>query len=242
MLFVVEMFAISLISVVTKDPDLVFKMLSGANKSRVLTVGVVKLSEVLAYILLRKGIKNFDIAIIKTKEYLFFITVSIFMLTGIMVLFNQNSINSLKIGISVMFIIYLVIIFTIISIMGILVKNRQAAADKEYISLKNKSLENELYYINELYEKNSKNFHDLNNHLSVISLMIENKQYNEIKKYIDTINDKADTSSQNHKKFNTGNIAVDSVLNLKYSQIEKKNINFDITYHIKIKSYTKQKL
>ena len=115
--------------------------------------------------------------------------------------------------------------------MGILVKNRQAAADKEYISLKNKSLENELYYINELYEKNSKNFHDLNNHLSVISLMIENKQYNEIKKYIDTINDKADTSSQNHKKFNTGNIAVDSVLNLKYSQIEKKNIDFDITYN-----------
>ena len=222
-----EMLFISAISVITKDPDFIFKMLSGENIKRVASILILKSIQFTVYFLSRNRIKNADPNILKTKQYIICIFVSLFMIIGIMGLINQNSINALKIGISLMFMVFIVIILIIINLAGTALKSNQILSEKEYIKLKNRFLENELYYLNELYDKNSKNFHDFNNHISVMTLMLESNNYDELKKYLYKI--KFPTKSR--RKFNTGNKTIDTVLNIKYTQIEELKIEFNFSYN-----------
>lgn len=85
------------------------------------------------------------------------------------------------------------------------------------------------YYYNqcEVMQKSAEDLssfrHDINTHIAVIDQLISKEKYNEAKEYMDQLvdNNKAVTSVYSQ----TGNIAVDSIMNYKLASIDRTEIN-----------------
>lgn len=67
--------------------------------------------------------------------------------------------------------------------------------------------------------------HDMKNHIICINEFLDKNKIDELKKYMNTLNENV---AGIDSSFKTGNIIVDSIINEKYAVIEKENIDFHI--------------
>lgn len=79
-----------------------------------------------------------------------------------------------------------------------------------------------------LYQKRDRIFHDMKNHLSVLSLLIADRNLDRAEEYIKKVN--APILELEHKKY-TGNRIVDIILNDKIEKAHNNNIKFIINAH-----------
>jgi sensor histidine kinase regulating citrate/malate metabolism len=136
----------------------------------------------------------------------------------------QNDIASLKIGISVLFIVFMAIICVVIYLNEKLFAEKMDIEKQKNVIAENKLLEEGIKNINELYEKNSKNFHEFKHHLDVLNSFAKKGDCDKINENLASF--KLDDNIG--KRFNTGNEIIDMVLNAKTKVIAKENINFSI--------------
>ena len=110
------------------------------------------------------------------------------MVINLMSIINNNNMETLKIGIAILFITFIFVIGVIIYLSDSLVKNKIKIEEQRYINIENEVLEHSLKNLNRLYEENSKSFHEFNHHIGALNIMLENNQYDKMKKYISEIN------------------------------------------------------
>lgn len=104
-------------------------------------------------------------------------------------------------------------------------RGKRAQTERELL---NRTLLEEKYQsLNELYSRNAKLYHDLNNHLNTLYHMMENKDIERAKHYIATISKPV---MELKKVTWTGDDIVDVVLNSKINTMEK----YGIEYHIDV--------
>jgi sensor histidine kinase regulating citrate/malate metabolism len=71
--------------------------------------------------------------------------------------------------------------------------------------------------------------HDISNHIETLSLLINSKEYERAKEYLNTISSEI---AINYKLISTGNIPVDCIISNKYTIANNKSITFDYTIHL----------
>nr|WP_308628148.1 GHKL domain-containing protein [uncultured Eisenbergiella sp.] len=117
-------------------------------------------------------------------------------------------------------IIVITLIFVIFYIMNIEKRN-----DIQLVNSQNKMIENNYQEMILLYQKRDRVFHDMKNHLSVLTLLIADKDFIRAKDYIGKINEPI--LELEHKRY-TGNKIVDIILNDKVEKAESCDICFNI--------------
>lgn len=117
-------------------------------------------------------------------------------------------------------VIVMTLIFVIFYILNIEKKN-----DLLLVNNQNKMIEKNYHDMILLYQKRDRVFHDMKNHLSVLSLLIADKDFVRAKDYIGKINEPM--LAVEHKRY-TGNRIVDIILNDKVEKAESLGISFDI--------------
>lgn len=118
-------------------------------------------------------------------------------------------------------IIVLTLILVMFYIMYIEKKN-----EIQLTNYKNEMLEKNYHEMLILYQKRDRIFHDMKNHLSVLSLLISDKNLTRAEEYISKINEPI--LALEHKKY-TENRIVNIILNDKYEKAENCGIHFNIT-------------
>lgn len=95
----------------------------------------------------------------------------------------------------------------------------------QLVNNQNELLEKNYHEMMLLYQKRDRIFHDMKNHLSVLSLLIADKNLDRAKEYISKINEPI--LELEHKRF-TGNRIVDIILNDKLEKALNENIKLNI--------------
>lgn len=115
-------------------------------------------------------------------------------------------------------------IFTVISI----IKSKSAMHYKNISKINEYYMEIQLQYF-EAYKNSQKETrrlkHDMKNHLICINDLCSKEKYSEVSDYVKTLQDSISTLET---IFNTGNSIADSIINEKYSIIEKNHISFEL--------------
>ena len=120
-------------------------------------------------------------------------------------------------------ILVLTFIIVIVYIMYIEKKN-----EMQLMNSQNEMLEKNYHEMLLLYQKRDRIFHDMKNHLSVLSLLIADRNLDRAEEYIKKVN--APILELEHKKY-TGNRIVDIILNDKIEKAHNNNIKFIINAH-----------
>ena len=95
-LVIAEMFFISCISVITNDPDYVFRIITASNMARMPYIMFMKLANVLLFLALKKTLKRVNYKILKTPSYILSICAGLAMTLKMMSLINENNLNLTK--------------------------------------------------------------------------------------------------------------------------------------------------
>lgn len=98
----------------------------------------------------------------------------------------------------------------------------------QLMNSQNEMLEKNYHEMLLLYQKRDRIFHDMKNHLSVLSLLIADRNLDRAEEYIKKVN--APILELEHKKY-TGNRIVDIILNDKIEKAHNNNIKFIINAH-----------
>lgn len=118
----------------------------------------------------------------------------------------------------------MIIVLTLIIVVFYII-NVERRNEIQLVNNQNKMIENNYSEMLLLYQKRDRIFHDMKNHLSVLSLLIADKNFVRANEYINKINEPI--LKLENKRF-TGNRIVDIILNDKLEKAERCNINFDI--------------
>jgi hypothetical protein len=225
---VIEMFLICFISVLANDAEYVFKILESSNYVRMLYVIISKLIDFAVFASVKKSLKNFNINILKNPVYVMCVCIGFVMIFKTSTLINNNDINSLKVGIDIMFVVFLIIFAFVIYLSQRLIEEIKTAENRKFIGLHNEELEINYKKLNCLYAQNSKNFHEFNHHISIMKSYVKNKDYESLNGYLSNL----DMNTEHGKIFHTGNSVIDVVLNINNQEMEDNNISFDTNLQI----------
>lgn len=217
-----EMLFISCISVVTNNPDFVSEILTASNMARMSYIVFMKLVNLILYLAMKKPLRKVDYRILKKPAYMLSLCAGLVMAVKMMSLINENNLNTLRTGVAVLFIAFLVLVGFVAYLSDVVAKNQIRAEEQSYIRLKNQMLEDTIRANNNLYEKNAKKVHEFKHHINTIKFMLDKNQYDEMRKYISDMHINNDYCPQYH----TGNEIIDLVLNTKKVIMDENNINF----------------
>lgn len=98
--------------------------------------------------------------------------------------------------------------------------------DKKISRFQNELVDKHYNEVETMYRKMRGWRHDYHNHLQVLKAHMELKHYDEVKQYLDMLNDDLTTVDTVIK---TGNVMVDAILNSKLTMIKEKGIYVDAT-------------
>lgn len=221
LIIVTEMFMICLLSVVLGNPDYVFHIIQLSNFNRIVFVLSMKLINITIYLIARRKIRYINYKILGNPAYIIFVIVGFVASLKMMSIIIDNSISSLKFGISILFIVFIFMFGILIFLTDNLYNEKLKTKENEYIAIKNEMLEKNLKNINKLYDENSKNFHEFKHHINIInSLLLESTNSNAIQ-YLKGIN----LYSKYSQVFHTGNNIIDTVLNVKNTEASQIDIS-----------------
>lgn len=218
----IDMLCICCIGIIMNDADYVEKIVLASSATRVKYVILMKIVNVLTYILVRNKIEKVNYKILKNPVFILFTAISVVVAFKMMEVINSNDIEGLKLGISIMFAAFLFIISLVVYLADDLLKEKLKLKEQSYIDLKNQILETDLRNINNLYVENSKSFHEFRHHLDVLNTLVDNSEYDKIKEYISNIN----PVNKYQSDYIIDNEIVNIVMNVKCSEMKDKNIEF----------------
>lgn len=133
-----------------------------------------------------------------------------------------------EIFLSIHCIIILVILLTVVFLFQNLRKNREEEKNRSLLQSQIQNTQSHIAEIERIYMGIRGIRHDLNNHVHVISNLIEQKQYTEAENYLETLRGAVDTFELILK---TGNPVTDIIVNEKYREAAQKGIAFHSDFY-----------
>ena len=162
LVIVVEMFMICLLSVILGNPDYVFHVIQLSNFNRIIFALGMKLINITIYLIARRKIRNINYKILGNPAYIVFVIVGFIVSLKMMSVVIDNSVSSLKLGVSILFVVFIFMFGILIFLTDNLYNEKLKTKENEYMAIKSEMLEKSLKDINRLYDENSKNFHEFN--------------------------------------------------------------------------------
>lgn len=218
---VVEMFMICLLSVILGNPDYIFHVIQLSNFNRIVFALSMKLLNIILYLIARRKIRNINCKILENPAYILFVIVGFVVSLKMMSIIINNSVVSLKLGIYILFIVFIFMFGVLIFLTDNLYNEKLKTKENEYMAIKNEMLEKNLRNINKLYEENSKNFHEFKHHINIINSLLLDSTNSKAIEYLKGIN----LYSKYSQVFHTGNNIIDTVVNVKNTEASQKNIS-----------------
>lgn len=126
----------------------------------------------------------------------------------------------------VLFPVFVILFFVIIVIYIMYIEKKN---EIQLVNNQNEMIENNYHEMILLYQKRERVFHDMKNHLSVLALLLSEKDINRAENYISKLSEPI--LELEHKKY-TGNRIVDIILADKVEKAQNHNINFEINASI----------
>lgn len=189
------------------------------HKSGIERVCIVILEKwlwILIYFLIRKYCKN----ILVRKNYKYTLIITTFIgIFGFLFLANQTF-SSFKNSLSEVWMLFLIILGILIFMFYFFFEDRSNKIQLTYSKIQNALLEEKYKEIKDVYTRNAKLYHDLNNHLNILYQMLEKKRVEEAKNYIENI---GKPIKQLSKTTWTGIDLIDAILSIKIQQMKEKN-------------------
>lgn len=221
LVIVVEMFMICLLSVILGNPDYVFHVIQLSNFNRIIFALVMKLINITIYLIAKRKIRNINYKILGNPAYIVFVIVGFIVSLKMMSVVIDNSVSSLKLGVSILFVVFIFMFGILIFLTDNLYNEKLKTKENEYMAIKNKMLEKSLKDINRLYDENSKNFHEFKHHINIINSLLLDSPNKKAIEYLKGI----DLYSRYSQVFHTGNNIIDTVLNVKNTEANQKHIS-----------------
>lgn len=221
LIIVTEMFMICLLSVILGNPDYVFHIIQVSNFNRIAYSLLMKLINILLYLVIRRKVRSINYKILGNPAYIVFAIVGFVASLNMMHIVIDNSITSLKLGVSILFVVFIFMFGILIFLTDNLYNEKLKTKENEYMAIKNEMLEKNLKNINKLYDENSKNFHEFKHHISIINSLLLDSSNKKAIEYLKGI----DLYSRYSQVFHTGNNIIDTVLNVKNIEASQKHIS-----------------
>lgn len=240
-LYVGSMAVVSILSmisgIVSTELIRIFKLEDSYNIARIVNISII----LLCILVIGKYYKNkYEQALrsIQTKYWLFFLIIMLF-----------DSIVMVAIGDAILLAVqverkYIAIISYWCVVIGLLIQlvllintlvTRNVHKENEKLAKQFLENQNEHYQYLEKREYETKKFrHDIKNHLILLENFINTKKYDEAKEYLDTINEKV-TSFSNQISVNNG--IADAILNRFYTEAQEKGITLKVSGHFPMDCY-----
>ena len=121
----------------------------------------------------------------------------------------------------VMFFVIVVINILMIVFYNEFIKQYKIALNKKAMVEQYNSIKNQVSTMAETNEKMRRIRHDMRNHVIVMEQMLDDKNYDRLKLYMQKL---ADIAHENEQKIDTGNIELDAILNNKINEAQDSNI------------------
>lgn len=121
----------------------------------------------------------------------------------------------------VMFFVIVVINILMIVFYNEFIKQYKIALNKKAMVEQYNSIKNQVSTMAETNEKMRRIRHDMRNHMIVMEQMLDDKNYDRLKLYMQKL---ADIAHENEQKIDTGNIELDAILNNKINEAQDSNI------------------
>jgi hypothetical protein len=223
-----EMTIICSASVITNDPDYILRIISNNNIARIILIFIIKGLIVSAFFIFKNFLRRLNYDALEKPLCVVITVMGLGMLLKMMSIIITNRLSELRIGISVLFLAFIVTMILILYLFDRLLRERADTAEQGYLIIKNNLLERNLKNINGLYKENSKKFHEFKHHISVLSVMLKNQQFEKMELYFDDINKVMGFKPE----YMTGNEIIDIVLNVESTELKNKGIQFDVSVDV----------
>lgn len=221
---VIEMIIICTVSVITNDPNYIFNIITTYEIARIVLIFVVKTIIIVLYLLIKNILLKINIAVLKKPSFIAVTVIGLIITLKMMSIIISNEMTELKIGVSILFIAFIITMTLIVYLFDKLLKEQIEAEEQNFLIIKNDLLESNLKNINKLYEENSKTFHEFKHHINALAVMLKNNQFEKMKKYFAEIN----ITNNHNAEFLTGNEILDIVLNVENTELKNKGIKFNV--------------
>ncbi len=169
-----------------------------------------------------KWSKENDLALISSKEWLYFAYFPLFSVASITVMVMGFNFEEEHLNVLLIIAFGLVIMdFMVFYLINDIVKRERAIQDNKLMEERTKNQMMMYHNMHESYEQHRKRIHDYKNHLLCMEGMLTNGRVEETKEYI------ANLTGSFSKDLNTiisNHVVVDTVLNQKYSYAKSKGI------------------
>ena len=208
-------------SVILGNPDYVFHVIQLSNFNRIIFALGMKLINITIYLIARRKIRNINYKILGNPAYIVFVIVGFIVSLKMMSVVIDNSVSSLKLGVSILFVVFIFMFGILIFLTDNLYNEKLKTKENEYMAIKSEMLEKSLKDINRLYDENSKNFHEFKHHINIINSLLLDSSNKKAIEYLKGI----DLYSRYSQVFHTGNDIIDTVLNVKNTEANQKHIS-----------------
>lgn len=198
-----------------------------AGSQRLVFISIDKALFFLIYLLLKKHIK--DKGKLTGNKYLFIITLGGF--CGALFLTEEMA-KQINLDIALSWIFLTIAVALMFVVVYFYLQQQREKDSLKFVEMRNELLENNYKNLKDLYETNSKLFHDFKNHIRVINGLLNDDKIEELKNYVSGFELK-DRSSGDIKW--TEDTVVNFILNNKISLAQQKGIivNANIDFPLK---------
>ena len=196
-------------------------MISTPSIIRMITILSIKLFWIVLYFAFRKQL--YKISLNRKKVYTFLV-IAILGFLGFTYLVDQTFLafgNHIS-GIWLMFVLFFAMGFFVIYF---IFKSKEEKMNLNFVLMRNNLLEENYNNLSEIYQRNAKLYHDLNNHLNVLYQLIDQGNVIDAKDYIKEI---SKPITQLSKIVWTGIDVVDVIINSKLEKMRELDINVRI--------------
>ena len=219
-IYLLDFLCLSLVSLILQDDQFAFKIASGVGFTRSWFIILVKIVWVIGYFLVQKCILQRN----KLRKMEFLMILSITGFLGVFFLIRET-LKSLNIEIAAYWLGFTAVILLLLVSFYYYSEYKKEKEIIRMVQVRSDLMEKNYEAIREAYETNAKLFHDLNNHLNILYQLLKENDYDQAMDYIESLK----VPLQNLKtSIWSGNKVVDSILNSKKNQAEKKAVRFEI--------------
>lgn len=217
-LSVIEGFIISLFSSLWNGKESFEQLVSHSGVPRIEMLFVMKSVEIILYFCLKKYLKKISE---KMKNAYVVLVFSVLGSIGYVYFANQMF-RAFNVTITGIWFFFMIVIILVLCVCYFISTQREEKMKLDFAEKRNYLLEENYNSIREIYVKNAKLYHDLNNHLSVLYQILDEGDIVEAKEYIEEISEPIRKLS---KTVWTGVDVVDVILNSKIDRMEQKGIS-----------------
>lgn len=194
---------------------------------RAVFILTVKALEIIGYLIFKK-MKRGENQKSKTRNLIAVCIAAVFCLlcmNFLMGAITSDDIKTVKLSVLIAWMFMVLFLIGGVITLNFINKQNQKRREYELVELQRSMLEENYNKINDLYQKNAKNFHDFKNHVSTINRMLKVENYSKAESYVEELDDIAYSSPVT---FYTGVDIVDAVLNNKVQEAKDKDIQITV--------------